>query len=131
MTPGFNQGKTGMAGKEEDFGRIFDKKDFFDRVEGDMELARQLGEMFLDDTRETMELIRDRIGQKDADGVMRAAHSLKGASANLSALRLHRISRDLEEAAKENSLARAAEIFPALEDEVANFTTELKRHLLD
>ncbi|MFP4256875.1 MAG: Hpt domain-containing protein [Desulfosalsimonas sp.] len=120
-----------MAGKEEDFGRIFDKKDFFDRVEGDLELARQLGEMFLDDTRETMELIRDRIGQKDADGVMRAAHSLKGASANLSALRLHRISRDLEEAAKENSLARAAEIFPALEDEVANFTTELKRHLLD
>ncbi|MFW6271493.1 MAG: Hpt domain-containing protein [Desulfosalsimonas sp.] len=119
-----------MAGKEKDYGMVFDKKDFFDRIEGDLELARQLGEMFLDDARETIGLIRDRIGKKDTDGIMRAAHSLKGASANLSAIRLQRISADLEKAAKENRLYAAGEIFSLLENEVANFTAELKRHIL-
>ncbi|MCF8110580.1 MAG: Hpt domain-containing protein [Desulfobacteraceae bacterium] len=119
-----------MAGKEENLSKIFDKKDFFDRVENDFELARQLGEMFIDETRQTMDLIRDLIEQKDADGIRHAAHSLKGASANLSALRLRRITADLEQAAKENKLLLAAEIFSMLEDEVANFTAELERHVL-
>ncbi|MFW6052324.1 MAG: Hpt domain-containing protein [Desulfosalsimonas sp.] len=118
-----------MTGKEENFSEIFDKKDFFDRVEGDLELARELGEMFIDETRQTMDLIRDFIGQKDADGIRRAAHSLKGASANLSANRVRRISADLEQAARENRMSVAVEIFPLLEDEVANFTTELERHV--
>lgn len=110
---------------------IFDKADFLDRVEGDLELARQIGEMFLDDAHETMGLIRDRIRENDPDGIMRAAHSLKGASANLSALRLSSISAELEQAAKEKELSRAAEIFDLLETEAANLATELKRQILD
>ncbi|MCF8024181.1 MAG: Hpt domain-containing protein [Desulfobacteraceae bacterium] len=107
---------------------VFDKADFLARVEGDLELARQLAEMFFDDAHLTIELIRERMGQNDADGTMRAAHSLKGASANLSALRLRRSLADLEYAAKENNLSRAAEIFAGLKQELDDFSAELKRH---
>ncbi len=118
-----------MAGKEKDFGAVFDKDDFFDRLEGDLELASQLAEMFIDDANETIGLIRDRILEKDADGVMRAAHSLKGASANLSAIRLQKISADLEKAARQNRLSDAEEIFPLLESGMDDFEAELKRHI--
>ncbi len=124
------QGKTGMAKNSSNLDGVFDKTDFLQRVEGDLELAKQLGEMFLEDARETMGVLRDRIGENDADGIMRAAHSLKGASANLSALRLRRISGDLEQAAKENRLSRAGEIFAILETEVENFRHELTRQIL-
>ncbi|MFW6081544.1 MAG: Hpt domain-containing protein [Desulfosalsimonas sp.] len=120
-----------MAYKRGSSDVVFDKEDFMERLEGDLELARQLGEMFLDDSRETMEVIRDRLGENDGEGVSRAAHSIKGASANLSAIRLQGVSAELEKAARENNLSRAAELFVLLETELENFVGELERQVLD
>lgn len=120
-----------MAGSSENPEQVFDKADFLERLEGDFELARQLGEMFIDDSRETLEVIRDRLADNDAEGVSRAAHSIKGASSNLSALRLRNVSAELERTAKQNSLSRAAELFALMEAELENFVCELKRQVLD
>ncbi|MFP4159757.1 MAG: Hpt domain-containing protein [Desulfobacterales bacterium] len=120
-----------MAGSSENFDEIFDKADLLERLEGDFELARQMGEMFIDDSHETLEVIRDLLGKNDAGGVSRAAHSIKGASSNLSAFRLSRISAELESAAEQNSLSRAAELFALMETELENFVCELKRQVLD
>ncbi|MFO7932065.1 MAG: Hpt domain-containing protein [Desulfosalsimonas sp.] len=120
-----------MASSSKNPEEVFDKADLLERLEGDFELARQLGEMFLDDSHETLEVIRDRLDKNDADGVSRAAHSIKGASSNLSALRLSRVSADLERAANQNRLSRAAELFELMETELENFVSELKRQVLD
>ncbi|MBS3808841.1 MAG: Hpt domain-containing protein [Desulfobacterales bacterium] len=110
---------------------VFDKKDFFDRLEGDSELGRQLGEMFLDDADEKMGQLRDALEKNNLDEVLGAAHSLKGASANMSALRLRRIAADLEQAARKHEKQHAAEIFALLETEMEKFVSELKRYVLD
>ncbi len=120
-----------MADNSKSLDVVFDKKDFFDRVEGDLELAGQLGEMFLDDAGEKMGQLRDALEKNDLDEVLGAAHSLKGASANMSALRLRRIAADLELAAREQKKQHAAEIFASLETEMEKFVSELKRYVLD
>ncbi len=107
---------------------IFDQKDFLERVESDKELARQVGEMFLADAREKIAVIRDLIDKSHAGELVNAAHSLKGASANMSALRLRRIASDLENAAKNADIGGARGMIGLLENAVAEFESELKRH---
>lgn len=121
----------GMEEINRDNEAVFDKTDFLTRVEDDMELAKQLGQMFLDDAHKTMKLIRERIEQSDSEGTMRAAHSLKGASANLSAYRVRRTASELEQAANRNDLSHAEEMFSVLEQELKNFEAELKLQILD
>lgn len=107
---------------------IFDQKDFLERVESDMELARQVGEMFLEDAREKIAAMRDLIDKNHAGELVNAAHSLKGASANMSALRLRRIAADLENAAKNEDIDGARAMIGPLENAFAEFESELKRH---
>ncbi|MFP3979922.1 MAG: Hpt domain-containing protein [Desulfobacterales bacterium] len=107
---------------------IFDQKDFLERVDSDMELARQVGEMFMADAREKIAAIRDLINKNHAGELVNAAHSLKGASANISALRLRRIAADLENAAKNEDIAGARGMIGSLENAIAEFESELKRH---
>lgn len=107
---------------------IFDQKDFLERVDSDMELARQMGEMFVEDARAKIAEIRDLIERSDAGQLVNAAHSLKGACANMSALRLRRIAAELEQAAKNNEIAGARGKIGLLENAFAEFESELKRH---
>lgn len=63
----------------------------------------------------------------DHGGVERALHSLKSSSAQLGALHMQRLSEQGETEARAGSLARAAELTSALEDEFARVRVWLAR----
>lgn len=109
---------------------VFNKADFLERVEGDMELARQLVSLFFEDAAENMSLIRRGLDENDAGKIAGAAHSLKGASGNLSAVRVSMTAAELERAAKENRIGLAGKIFDRLEHEMADFESALGHQIL-
>ena len=109
---------------------VLDTADLIDRVEGDMELAEEIAEMFLEDAAENMDKIRQAALRKDFGALGQASHSLKGASANLSGMRVRRAAADLERAAKENKPQSVEHCLARLEDEPAAFRSALQHQIL-
>lgn len=109
---------------------LFDKADFLDRVEGDMELAAEIAAIFLEDAAENMDKIRQAVSRKDFGALGQAAHSLKGASANLAGMRVRQAAEDLERAAKENKPESVEHRLALLEKELAAFLSALQGQIL-
>jgi CheY-like chemotaxis protein len=64
---------------------VLDLDELLERVEGDRELLRELAAMFRDESPRLLSAVRRCAENRDARGLEEAAHSLKGACANLSA----------------------------------------------
>jgi CheY-like chemotaxis protein len=58
-----------------------------------------------------LEKLRQALAEGDADTTRRAAHSLKSSSANLGAVQLASLSKELEDAGRTNSLEKAGPLF--------------------
>lgn len=76
--------------------------------EDDPGLFMELVNMFLSDTPERMRVLNEAMDQHDALALERAAHALKSSSANLGAVNLSGLFRDIEAAGREKDLLRAA-----------------------
>jgi HPt (histidine-containing phosphotransfer) domain-containing protein len=109
---------------------VFDRKDFLDRVEGDMELAGQIAELFFQDSAENIAMMRTAISAKDWQALSRFAHSLKGASANLSGPRVRQAAYELELASKNGLDRKIPALFMNLEKELEDFQKALKLQIL-
>lgn len=110
---------------------VLDVKDFLERVEGDTDLARELAELFLSDASGKMSQLKDLIAKGDADAVEKLAHSLKGASANLSANQVRELSWRLERAGAAGTLNDAGETFDQLEAALEALEGMLRKHIID
>ena len=77
---------------------------------GGPELLAELIELFLEDAPQRMTSLEMALHRSDAKGVRDAAHALKSSSANLGALLLSGVCRDLEEAALCDDLARIGQL---------------------
>ena len=82
---------------------------------GDSELVSELAVLFIDSTPPLMAEIRDALARGDAAGVALAAHSVKGASANMTAEPLARAAAALEDAGKRRDLAAMLTLVEAVE----------------
>jgi len=69
---------------------------FEQRCLNDGELIRTILEGSLKDLSGHIQKVRSNLERKEYDGLVRGAHSLKGTSGTLSALRLYETARDLE-----------------------------------
>ena len=78
--------------------------------EDDPGLFVELVNMFLEDTPERMRALSEAMEHSDPLGLERAAHALKSSSANLGALGLSGLFRDIEAAGREKDLTRAASL---------------------
>ena len=76
--------------------------------EDDPGLFIELVNMFLADTPERLKVLSDALDQRDPQALERAAHALKSSSANLGALGLSVLFRDIEAAGRAKDLGRAA-----------------------
>lgn len=77
-------------------GKVIDKDEALGRLEGDLELWNEIREIWLEDVDALHQAVVDTFQQKTADGLRRAAHAIKGASANVGAVRLASVARELE-----------------------------------
>ncbi|MBI2927326.1 MAG: response regulator [Verrucomicrobia bacterium] len=74
-------------------------------------------DIFLEDTPMNLERLRAALGQRDANGVARAAHALKGSSANLGAEGVMTLCAELETLADRGHLEPAEPLVTAIEEQ--------------
>ena len=97
---------------------VFDQQEALSRARGQRDLLRQIAELFLADCPGLLGQIRSAQSTRDGQTLERAAHRLKGAAANLSALRVVEVAGQLEEIGHERLFAEADVTCDLLEAEL-------------
>lgn len=112
-------------------GKLLDIEDLLNRVGGDEELAKRILAIFTADCSEKLSSIKEAIAEKNAEALERTAHSLKGSSANVSAIGISQVAFTLQKIGEKGEFTgtEAEEIFAELKRRVEETMTELKRYL--
>jgi signal transduction histidine kinase/DNA-binding response OmpR family regulator len=103
----------------------WNKTEALDRIGGDEDLLQELCQIFLEESPKLLQKLQQALTEGDADGVMRAAHSLKGESSYLGADGTSQAARQLEEMGRCKDLSRGSETLAVLEREVAGLRLDL------
>ena len=85
-----------------------------EQTAGDEELLEELLVLFKDSSASDLELLRQAVANNDAAGVMRAAHSLKGAAASLGIEGIRQLAMVMEADGRNNSIVVAQENLAAM-----------------
>ena len=104
---------------------VLDREALAARTRGDRGLVAELVDIFRASTPELVAQMRAGLDAADAVGVVRAAHSLKGAAAMLAAEGVRAAAYRLEMVARGESLSGAAEALTTLEDSLQRLQPEL------
>ncbi len=97
------------------------------RLGGDHELLAEIARLFLDDAPKHLTNITRAIAEGDADGLRRAAHSLKGAASNFEASGVVEAARGLEELGRSGTVAGAEALTRLLHQETDQLISTLQR----
>lgn len=73
-------------------------------------LFLELVDLFLEDTPTRLRELTEALGKEDPAGLERAAHALKSSAANLGAMELSVLFKEIESASREQDLERAASL---------------------
>ena len=98
--------------------------------EDEPHLLKELVEMFLEDTEDRLEKLREAVREEDLESLRHEAHSLRGSSANMGAPTMARISRELEQAGDSGNLGEASELLGTLEQEFGRVRPAMQTVLL-
>jgi two-component system, sensor histidine kinase and response regulator len=105
---------------------IVDREEVLDRVGGDLELLRELIEVFLADCPRLWQNVREALTRGDALQLSRAAHAIKGSVGNFSAHAAREAADKLELLAGSGDLTHADEMARKLEMELERLKPELR-----
>ena len=100
---------------------VFDREQAMKTTGDDMELLRELIEVFLDQRDELLEQIETAIERKDPATLQRAAHSMKGALLNLGGRAAGEVALQLEVKGAEGSTEDVDNILQQLKTAIAEF----------
>lgn len=98
-----------------------DLKDALERVQNDRELLLELFDIFLDDCPGKIKALKEAVAKKDLTALKAVAHSLKGASGNISAKKLYQAFLQIEQMAKNNDLSAMQEPLKGLDSQFEEF----------
>jgi signal transduction histidine kinase/DNA-binding response OmpR family regulator/HPt (histidine-containing phosphotransfer) domain-containing protein len=101
---------------------IFDRAGMLARLMDDEELIRLVVDGFLEDLPRQITALKAALEARDAPGVERQAHTLKGASANVGGERLREVAYEMEQAARAGDLNAAGIYLAELEAEGMRLT---------
>src|SRR5688572_25197372 len=93
------------------------------------EILQQLFETYIAQSDRLVRELQLAVLARDAAAMRQAAHTMKGASANLGAAQVTDLSSQLEELGKEGSMEGAAELSERLQSAVVQVKEALKREL--
>ena len=97
-----------------------------ERVGGDEELLREIAGLFLEDYPSLITQIEQAVATGDANGLERAAHSLKGSIANFGSEAAYQASLDLEQIGRSKDLTKMHEALARLVEVMTQVTPELE-----
>lgn len=110
---------------------VFDYDDFMERMDGDMDLLKEVIEIFLEDAPSLVGALRLAILGGDKDAMERAAHTLKGAAANISAKELQRLSGNMQEMIKKGEAAHIEKLLGKMETHYEELAKALRSCLTE
>jgi PAS domain S-box-containing protein len=99
----------------------FDEAALMKRLMGNRQLAGKVVRAFLDTVPAQLARLREYIALRDGAAARREAHTLKGASASISAESLRQAALEAEHAAEAEQWDRAADIAPRMEVQLERF----------
>jgi len=105
---------------------IIDRQALLERVAGDLDLLRELIDLFLDDSFRLDDRIQKAVASKDADDLERAAHALKGTLLNFEAKSAADIAQALETMGRNRDLTQTRNPASELQRQVQVVIAELK-----
>jgi len=91
---------------------IFDRSDLLSRMMDNEELVKVVLDAFMADASSLIHDIEQAEAVNDSAALTMAAHSLKGAAANISALQLSDLSAKIEMSSRSNDLETAKKLVP-------------------
>ena len=94
-------------------------------VDGEEELLKEIAELFLEEGPQLMEKIRDAVHRADADGVERAAHSLKGSVSNFGAKPAYEAALELERSGRSGQFEEMGPMLAKLDGALKALMPEL------
>jgi len=109
---------------------IIDLKDFMERVQDDKELLVELLDIFQEDFVGKRQALGTAVQGNDVTKVKEVAHSLKGASGNISAKDMHANFLKIEQLAKSNDLAQIQPILQSIDgqfEQIKQFAEKIKK----
>jgi two-component system, sensor histidine kinase and response regulator len=75
---------------------VLDRAKLWNSLDGDLELLKELMDLFIEECPYSLEAVRDAIARTDAEGLYRASHALRGAMSNFYAIDACEAARNLE-----------------------------------
>ena len=106
-----------------------DVRDALHRLGDDEDLLRDIVQIFLEDVPGMIERIHKAIAEKDVNSLQRAAHSLKGLTATLSAHEVVSAAAQLEHIATSRNLAEAPQAAAEVHQRVNELTEAAQQFL--
>lgn len=97
---------------------VLNRDEALTRLEGDVELWGEIRDIWLEDIDTLMDGVRKSLESRLPDGIRRAAHALKGPSANVGVTRVASVAKDIELSAMAADWKALAEFVKALAAEV-------------
>jgi len=97
---------------------LIDRAQVLRRVGGDLDLLKELTEIFLEECPQLLTSVREAIAGRDGEALERAAHKIKGAVSNFSAHAAVEAALQLETMGREGDLTGAESVCVALESSI-------------
>jgi HPt (histidine-containing phosphotransfer) domain-containing protein len=108
---------------------VFDLSRTLEAVDGDIELFKEIAELFLEDLPDSMTQIRESISKNDANALELTAHSLKGSVGNFGAKRAFDAAYRLEVMGKEGRPGETDAAMSKLQSEIKDLETAMQTAL--
>lgn len=105
---------------------LFDKEVALSRVGGDVELLKEIAELFLDDYPKSLSELREAVEARDPKRVERSAHGLKGSVSNFGARSAVDAALKLETMGRAQKLVEVEQVLQSLELALAALRPELE-----
>lgn len=100
---------------------VFDRAALASRLEGDEELVLEIVALFAEDAALQLAKLRAAVGASELRQAARIAHTVKGAAANVSALRIFEVAIRAEQAAEGGDADACLAAVGELQDELRAF----------
>jgi len=109
-----------------------DVNEFLERVQDDKELLLELLDIFSDDFKQKRQSLQSAVNNSNQEEIKSIAHSLKGASGNISAKPFREICLKIEEAVKNNDISVVGDLLSDIDqqfEKLSSRMTQLKEEL--
>jgi HPt (histidine-containing phosphotransfer) domain-containing protein len=106
---------------------VLSRDEALERLEGDVELWGEIRDIWLEDVGNLINGVDKALDTRNADGLRRAAHALKGASANVGATRVAGMARMIELSALAADWPMLTEYVVQLRLEIEEARTQLEK----